>query len=77
MEGNCIAYYVESKVLAALCAATLFLMPFKEFSFHLTSNEEISVEFACDTAANVICVFLVGVELGGIWDVPKSTGVVV
>lgn len=48
-----------------------------QFSFRLTSNEEISVEFARDTTANVICVFLVRVELSGIWDVPKSTGVVV
>lgn len=47
------------------------------FFFHLTSNEEISVEFARHTTTNVICVFLVGVELSGIWDVPKSTGVVV
>lgn len=52
-------------------------MPFKDVSFHLTSNEEISVKFACDTAADVICVFLVGGELSGIWDVPQSAGVIV
>lgn len=46
-------------------------------NFHLTSNKEISVEFACDTAANVICVVLVGGEFSGIRDVPKSTGIVV
>lgn len=61
-----------------LSSVLLFLHILKKTeSFHLTSNEEISVEFACDTTANVICVFLVGVELSGIWDVPKSTGVVI
>lgn len=49
----------------------------KTKNFHLTSDKEISVEFACDTTANVICVFLVGGELSGIRYIPESTGVVV
>lgn len=49
----------------------------KKGSFHLTCDKKISVEFACDTTADVIRVFLVGVELSGVWDVPKSTGVIV
>lgn len=45
--------------------------------FYLTSYEEISVEFARDTTANVICVLSVGGELSGIWNVPKSTCIVI
>lgn len=48
-----------------------------KMSFYLTSYEEISVEFACDTTANIICVLCVGGELSGIWNVPKSTSIVI
>lgn len=44
---------------------------------HLTRNEEISVEFAGDTTANVVGVFPVAVELCGVREVPKPTGVVI
>lgn len=46
-------------------------------SFQLTSYEEISVEFASDATANVICVLSVAGELSGIWYVPKSARVVI
>lgn len=48
-----------------------------KMSFYLTSYEEISVEFARDTTANIICVLSVGGELSGIWNVPKSTSIVI
>ena len=48
-----------------------------ENRFLLTSNEEVSVELAGDSTADVICVFLVGVELCGVRHVPQATGVVV
>lgn len=48
-----------------------------EFNFTLTCNKEISVQFACDTTADVICVFLVGGEVSGVWDIPNSTAVVI
>lgn len=47
------------------------------FSLHLTGDEEVSVEFACDTTANVIGVFLVAVELSRVRHVPQATRVVV
>lgn len=43
----------------------------------LTRDKEICVELAGDATANVICVFLESVEFSGIWDVPKSTSVIV
>lgn len=43
----------------------------------LTGNKQIPVEFARNTAADVICVFLVGGELSCIRDVPKSACVVI
>lgn len=49
----------------------------KTTTFHLTRNEEIAVEFAGDTTADVICVFPEGGEFSRIRDVPKSTTVVV
>lgn len=45
--------------------------------FTPTCNKEISVEFACDTTADVICVFSVGGEVGGVWDIPNTTAVVI
>lgn len=49
----------------------------KTTTFHVTCNEEIAVEFAGDTTADIICVFPEGGEFLRIRDVPKSTTVVV
>lgn len=49
----------------------------KTTTFHLTCNEDITVEFAGDTTANIICVFPEGGEFLRVRDVPKSTTVVV
>lgn len=46
-------------------------------NYHLTSDKEIPVEFACDTTADVICMFFVCGDCCCIRYVPKSTGVII
>lgn len=55
----------------------ILIKNFTRKSYHLTSDEEIPVKFACDTTADVICMFLICGDCCCIRDVPDSTSVII